>query len=35
MVALLDQLDAHFRGERYRVSPGLRQRAWAALLTAV
>ena len=34
VVALLDRLDAHFRGERYRVSPELRQRAWAALLTA-
>ena len=30
--ALLDQLDAHYRGERYRVSPGLRERAWLALL---
>lgn len=26
--ALLDALDAHYRGERYRVSPGLRQRLW-------
>ena len=26
--ALLDALDAHYRGERYRVSPGLRQRSW-------
>jgi 3-hydroxybutyryl-CoA dehydrogenase len=25
---LLDRLDAHYRGERYRVSPWLRQRAW-------
>ena len=25
---LLDALDAHYRGERYRVSPGLRQRLW-------
>ncbi|MDQ6626841.1 MAG: 3-hydroxyacyl-CoA dehydrogenase [Pseudomonadota bacterium] len=29
VVALLDRLDAHYRGERYRVSPELRQRAWA------
>ncbi len=29
VVRLLDHLDAHYRGERYRVSPGLRQRAWA------
>ncbi len=28
--ALLDALDAHYRGERYRVSPGLRQRVWSA-----
>ncbi len=28
VVALLDRLDAHYRGERYRVSPYLRQRAW-------
>ena len=33
VVALIDRLDKHYRGERYRVSPGLRQRAWAALLT--
>jgi 3-hydroxybutyryl-CoA dehydrogenase len=26
--ALLDALDAHYRGERYRVSPYLRQRLW-------
>jgi 3-hydroxybutyryl-CoA dehydrogenase len=26
VVALLDALDAHYRGERYRVSPGLRRR---------
>ena len=32
VVALLDRLDAHFRGERYRASPELRQRAWAARL---
>jgi len=32
MITLLDHLDAHYRGERYRVSPGLRQRAWAARL---
>ena len=28
VVILLDALDAHNRGERYRVSPWLRQRAW-------
>ncbi|WP_157266259.1 3-hydroxyacyl-CoA dehydrogenase [Azohydromonas aeria] len=28
VIALLDALDAHYRGERYRVSPGLRLRAW-------
>ena len=28
VVRLLDHLDAHYRGERYRVSPELRQRAW-------
>ncbi|WP_119153629.1 3-hydroxyacyl-CoA dehydrogenase [Caldimonas tepidiphila] len=28
VVQLLEHLDAHYRGERYRVSPGLRQRAW-------
>ncbi|WP_119157405.1 3-hydroxyacyl-CoA dehydrogenase [Caldimonas tepidiphila] len=27
-VQLLDHLDVHYRGERYRVSPELRQRAW-------
>lgn len=26
---VLDALDAHYRGERYRVSPGLRHRAWS------
>jgi 3-hydroxybutyryl-CoA dehydrogenase len=26
---LIDRLDAHYRGERYRVSPELRRRAWA------
>ena len=31
IAALLDRLDAHYRGERYRVSPELRQRAWTAL----
>ena len=31
-ITLLDHLDAHHRGERYRVSPALRQRAWAARL---
>ena len=30
IVALLDRLDAHYRGERYRASPWLRQRAWCA-----
>ncbi len=28
VIELLDRLDAHYRGERYRVSPYLRQRAW-------
>jgi 3-hydroxybutyryl-CoA dehydrogenase len=28
--ALLDALDAHYRGERYRASPELRQRIWSA-----
>jgi 3-hydroxybutyryl-CoA dehydrogenase len=28
-VRLLDALDAHYRGERYRVSPGLRRRSWS------
>ncbi len=28
VIALLDRLDRHYRGERYRVSPYLRQRAW-------
>ena len=28
VIDLLDALDAHYRGERYRVSPGLRLRAW-------
>jgi 3-hydroxybutyryl-CoA dehydrogenase len=28
--ALIDRLDAHYRGERYRVSPELRRRAWLA-----
>ena len=28
VVGLLDALDSHYRGERYRVSPWLRQRAW-------
>ncbi len=32
VVALLDRLDSHYRGERYRVSPELRQRAWLAQL---
>lgn len=30
VVGLLDRLDTHYRGERYRVSPWLRQRVWAA-----
>ena len=30
VVELLDRLDAHYRGERYRVSPWLRRRAWQA-----
>ena len=30
VVALLDTLDQHYRGERYRVSPWLRRRAVAA-----
>jgi 3-hydroxybutyryl-CoA dehydrogenase len=32
IVALLDRLDVHYRGERYRASPELRQRAWATQL---
>jgi 3-hydroxybutyryl-CoA dehydrogenase len=28
VIGLLDTLDAHYRGERYRVSPGLRRLAW-------
>jgi 3-hydroxybutyryl-CoA dehydrogenase len=28
VIGLLDALDAHYRGERYRASPWLRQRAW-------
>ena len=31
VVALLDHLDAHHRGERYRCSPWLRARAWQSL----
>ena len=31
---LLDALDRHYRGERYRVSPGLRERAWRAARAA-
>ena len=27
-IGVLEALDAHYRGERYRVSPWLRQRAW-------
>jgi 3-hydroxybutyryl-CoA dehydrogenase len=30
VVALLDRLDAHHRGERYRASPALRRAAWRA-----
>ena len=33
LAALIDRLDSHYRGERYRVSAVLRQRAWAAALT--
>ncbi len=29
VIRLIDALDEHYRGERYRVSPWLRQRAWA------
>ncbi len=32
IAALIDRLDRHYRGERYRVSPGLLQRAWAGQL---
>jgi 3-hydroxybutyryl-CoA dehydrogenase len=28
VIALLDRLDRHYRGERYRVSPWLRHQAW-------
>jgi 3-hydroxybutyryl-CoA dehydrogenase len=28
VIGMLDTLDAHYRGERYRVSPGLRRLAW-------
>ncbi len=28
VIELLDRLDTHYRGERYRVSPWLRQRTW-------
>jgi len=28
VITLLDRLDSHYRGERYRVSPWLRQQAW-------
>ncbi|MEO8312410.1 MAG: 3-hydroxyacyl-CoA dehydrogenase [Caldimonas sp.] len=34
IAALLGHLDAHYRGERYRVGPWLRERAWLALLDA-
>ena len=33
VAALIDRLDSHYRGERFRVSAVLRQRAWAAALT--
>ncbi len=33
VVRLIDQLDAHYRGERYRVSPWLRQRATPNLVS--
>jgi 3-hydroxybutyryl-CoA dehydrogenase len=32
VASLLGHLDAHYRGERYRVSPWLRNRAWLAQL---
>jgi len=32
VATLLGHLDAHYRGERYRVSPWLRERAWLASL---
>jgi len=32
VATLLGHLDAHYRGERYRVSPWLRERAWLAQL---
>ncbi|MEO8119197.1 MAG: 3-hydroxyacyl-CoA dehydrogenase [Rhodoferax sp.] len=35
IIALLDALDAHYRGERYRVSPWLRQHAWQSLTPSV
>ena len=34
VATLLDHLDAHYRGERYRVSPGLRERACLTQLVA-
>ncbi len=34
VASLIDQLDAHYRGERYRVSPALRDRARLAQLAA-
>jgi 3-hydroxybutyryl-CoA dehydrogenase len=30
VLAVLDALDAHYRGERYRASPWLRERGWTA-----
>ena len=32
VATLLGHLDGHYRGERYRVSPWLRERAWLAQL---
>ncbi|WP_036236672.1 3-hydroxyacyl-CoA dehydrogenase family protein, partial [Methylibium sp. T29-B] len=34
VVALLDRLDTHYRGERYRTSPALREQAWLRKATA-
>lgn len=34
VVHLLDHLDDHYRGERYRVSPALRQQAWLKEMAA-
>ncbi|WP_114972004.1 3-hydroxyacyl-CoA dehydrogenase [Rhodoferax ferrireducens] len=35
VIGLLDALDAHYRGERYRVSPWLRQHVWQSLTPSV